>query len=195
MIDFPPKFIHLFRHELKLTEEEFGFFASHFHKEFVTKKKYYLQEGEVNKLKAYVVKGCSRNFILDEQGKEKVLFFSFEDWWLGDIESFLTGIPCKQYVQAIEDMELLCIPKKDFTALGERIPALLTWLNAKIQKTHFATVNRLMEAKSGTLEKRYLEMLNKHPDIFQRVPLQYIASYLNIEPPSLSRLRKRLMEK
>jgi hypothetical protein len=50
----------------------------------------------------------------------------------------------------------------------------------------------LAEVKAQTAEERYLNLLNKHPHIFQRIPLQYIASFLDIEPPSLSRLRKRL---
>ncbi|MBS1587507.1 MAG: Crp/Fnr family transcriptional regulator [Bacteroidetes bacterium] len=194
-IEFPDKFVALFRSDLGLTVEEYALFTSHFHKEFVGKKQHYLREGDFNTLKAYVTKGCSRNYIIDETGKEKTLFFCFEDWWLGDIESFLTGKPCKQYVQAIEDMELLCITKADFYKLGERIPRLMSWFNTKIQKTHFATMHRLMEAKCSQPEEQYLSLLEKQPDIYQRVPLQYIASYMNIEPQSLSRLRKRLTQK
>ncbi len=192
---FPEKFVQLFRHELSLNEDQYRSFCAHFHREFVPKKNYYLREGDSNKLKAYVVKGCTRNFIIDEDGKEKTMYFSFEDWWLGDIESFLTGRPCKQYIQAIEDLELLCISKADFFKLAESVQQLNTWFQGKIQKTHFATIDRLMDSKAGSIEKRYLDMINKHPDIFKRVPLQYIASYLNIEPQSLSRLRKRVWER
>jgi hypothetical protein len=59
----------------------------------------------------------------------------------------------------------------------------------------FATMNNLREVKSLTPEERYLNLIKKHPHIFQRIPQQYIAAYLDIEPPSLSRLRSRLSKK
>ncbi len=58
-----------------------------------SKKEYYLRAGEHCKAKAYLNKGCARNFIIDEQGHERILFFAFEDWWIGDFESYYTGNP------------------------------------------------------------------------------------------------------
>lgn len=195
MISVPEKFKTLFKTELGLSDTEFEKLVSCFTNRFVARKQFYLKEGELNTHKCYVVKGCSRNFVLDENGKEKTLFFAFEDWWLGDIEAFITGTFCKQNIQAIEDMELICIPKQDFFTLAGDIPSLNNWFNNIVTRSYFATLNRLMETKTGSPETRYLEMLKKRPDIFQRIPLQYIASYLNIEPQSLSRLRNRLVKK
>ncbi|HVT86119.1 MAG TPA: hypothetical protein VHD35_13025, partial [Chitinophagaceae bacterium] len=65
----------------------------------------------------------------------------------------------------------------------------------KKQKMIFATMTNLTDVKSLTPEERYLNLVKKHPHIFQRIPLQYIASYLDIEAPSLSRLRRRLSKK
>jgi hypothetical protein len=65
----------------------------------------------------------------------------------------------------------------------------------KEQKSSFAHLHRLQEVKCLSAEERYLDLIQKHPQIFQRIPLQYIAMYLDIEPPSLSRLRKRLSGK
>jgi CRP-like cAMP-binding protein len=123
------------------------------------------------------------------------LFFSFEDWWLGDLESYHTQQPGKLYIQAIEDCELLCIPKTDLDKLESSIPKIKEWHSAKQTKSHFATLSRLAEVKTLTPEERYLHLIQKHPHIFQRIPLQYIASFLDIEAPSLSRMRKRLSQK
>jgi CRP-like cAMP-binding protein len=191
MFDLPNAFILFFKITIGLSDDQFEEFVSCFHKEFVPKKEYYLKEGEITKQKAYVLNGCSRTFIIDESGKEKILFFCFEDWWLGDMESYYTGKPGKQYIQAIEDLELFCISKEDFTKFEERIPQFSKWYQVKLQRSHVATLERLVEAKSKTPDVRYKELLNKHPDIFQRIPLQYIASYLNIEPQSLSRIRHK----
>ena len=131
---------------------------------------------------------------MNEQGHERIMFFAFEDWWLGDLESYFTGKPGTNYIQAIEDCELLVLPKETFARLEEKIPKLSQWYSYKIARSAAATRKRMEEIKTQSPEERYLHLLEKHPYIFQRVPLQYIASYLNIEPPSLSRMRKRIAE-
>jgi CRP-like cAMP-binding protein len=193
--DFPPLFITLFTKTMGMDEQEFELFCSHFKEKILRKKDYYLKEGNISNAKAYVKKGCSRSFVIDENGKEHILFFAFEDWWLADFESYYSGNPGKQYVQALEDMELLVISKQDFTKMEIEIPKMRPGFEAKQRKMSAAMINRLSEMKSGTCEERYFKLLDKHPEIFQRVPLQYIASYLDIEPQSLSRLRKRITGK
>ena len=193
--DFPPLFIDLFTKTMGMDEQEFELFCSHFREMTLRKKDYYLKEGSITNAKAYIRKGCSRNFVIDENGKEHILFFAFEDWWLADFESYHSGNPGKQYVQALEDMELLVISKQDFTRLETEIPKMRLWYEVKQRKMNVAMINRLSEVKSGTCEERYSRLLDKHPEIFQRVPLQYIASYLDIEPQSLSRLRRRITYK
>jgi len=193
--DLPPLFVDLFTKTIGMDEKEFELFSSYFKEMMLRKKDYYLKEGSISNAKAYVKKGCSRAYIIDENGKEHILFFAFEDWWMADFESYHSGNPGKQYFQALEDMELLVISKQDFTKMENEIPKLKIWPDVKHRKMNIAMINRLSEVKSNTCEERYIKLLNKHPEIFQRVPLQYIASYLDMEPQSLSRLRKRISGK
>jgi hypothetical protein len=86
-----PKFTELFRETFAFTEEEFALFFSCFTVKIIPKKKYFLRAGECCRSKAYLNKGCARNFVLDEKGHERILFFSFEDWWLGDFDSYYSG--------------------------------------------------------------------------------------------------------
>jgi len=194
-IDFPPLFIELFTRKMGMDKQEFELFCSHFREMTIRKKDYYLKEGSISNAKAYIKKGCSRTFVIDEDGKEHIIFFAFEDWWLADFESYHSGNPGKQNFQALEDMELLLISKQDFAKMEIEIPKLRQWYEIKQRKMNIAMINRLSEVKSSTPEERYMNLLKKHPEIFQRVPLQYIASYLDIEPQSLSRLRKRISTK
>ncbi|HEY1869458.1 MAG TPA: Crp/Fnr family transcriptional regulator [Chitinophagaceae bacterium] len=189
------KFIDLFVGTLHFTEEEFELLLSHFRLEFIPRKCFYLKAGNTSKQKAYINKGCTRTYTMDAKAHEHILFFSFEDWWLADFESYYTQQPAKQYIQAMEDCELLCIPKCDLNKLELQFPKLKLFFESKKQKMIFATMNNLSEVKSLTPEERYLNLIKKHPHIFQRIPQQYIASYLDIEPPSLSRLRSRLSKK
>ncbi|MCB9170527.1 MAG: Crp/Fnr family transcriptional regulator [Flavobacteriales bacterium] len=120
-------FVDLFTRELGLSESAFDLLLSKFHVEFVPKRFFYLKAGDVSTHKAYVNRGCSRSYAIDAKGKEHVLFFGFEDWWLGDFESYETRRPGKQFVQAVEDLELLCIRRDDLESLHASIPVLLEW--------------------------------------------------------------------
>ena len=193
--DLSQKFIDLFVGTLKFTEEEFELMLSHFRLELIPRNFFYLKAGNISKRKAYINKGSTRTFTVDAKAREHILFFSFEDWWIADFESYYTQQPAKQYIQAMEDCELLCIPKYDLDKLEDHIPKLKALFEEKKQKMIFATMTNLTDVKSLTPEERYLNLVKKHPHIFQRIPLQYIASYLDIEPPSLSRLRRRLSKK
>ena len=189
------KFVELFRQTFEFTEEEFTLFLSCFAFKTVTKKDYYLRAGECCHSKAYLNKGCARNFVLDEQGHERILFFAFEDWWLGDFDAYYSGKPGTNYIQMLEDSELLVISKENFQKAEQEISKLKQWYSFKMLRSASASRNRIEEMKTLSAEECYLKLIENQPHIFQRIPLQHIASYLNIEPQSLSRMRKRLIRK
>ena len=187
-----PKFTRLFRDTFGMNENEFEMLLSYFEMRVIPKKEFYLKPGKVCRHKAYVNKGCLRNYVIDEQGHERVLFFPMEDWWVADIDSYYSGEAATNFIQAIEDCELLEISKENFQLLENKISKLSQWYSVKMTR-RATTINRRMEElKTMSPKERYLDLLKNRPDIFQRIPLQYIASYLNIEPQSLSRLRKQI---
>jgi CRP-like cAMP-binding protein len=188
-------FVDTFIKKMEFTEHEFNHAISFFKRAYVPRKFFYLKAGQITRQKAYINKGSTRSFILDERGREHILNFSFEDWWIGDFESYHTGNPGTKYIQAVEDCELLCISKEALEKLQIEIPKLKVLFEMKEKNMIYSTMERLNEVKTLNAEERYLNLIKKHPQIFQRIPLQYIASYLDIEPQSLSRLRKRLSTK
>ena len=190
-----PKFIELFRQTFAFTKEEFALFLSRFTVKTIAKKDYFLRAGDCCHSKAYLNKGCTRNYVIDDQGHERILHFAFEDWWLGDMESYYSGKAASTYIQMLECSELLVISKESFLRSEQEIPKLKLWYTHKILRAASASMNRIVEMKTLSAELRYRQLLEKQPHIFQRIPLQYIASYLNIEPQSLSRMRNRLTNK
>jgi CRP/FNR family transcriptional regulator, cyclic AMP receptor protein len=177
------------------SREEYEFYCSLLKTRIVKKKEHYLQAGEISRATAYVNTGCLRQYILGEHGKEIIIQFALEDWWIGDLESFHYEKPSVFYIQALENSELMLLSRKDFLRVCKELPKYKTFHDDKVQRNHFATLKRLSMAKLGTPEEKYILLMKEQPQLFQRVPLHYIASYLSIEPESLSRLRKRLTEK
>lgn len=187
-----PEFTKLFKGRFGFDDKEFSLFFSCFYMGKYGKKDFFLRSGEVSKKKAYLNKGCARVFVIDEHGHERILFFAFEDWWLADFESYYTGKPGTSNIQILEDSELLVINKEDFQRMENEIPKLKQWYIYKMTRSAAATRKRNEDMRTLTPEERYLKLIEKQPQILQRIPLQYIAEYLNIEPQSMSRIRRRL---
>src|SRR6476646_3771543 len=164
-----PKFVELFTETFEFTQEEFALLLSSFESKTIYRKDYYLRAGEICKSKAYLNKGCARNFVLDEQGHERILFFPFEDWWLGDFDSYYSGKPGTNYIQMLEDSELLVISKENFQKAEQEIPKLKQWYSSKMLRSASASRNRIEEIKTLSAEERYLKLIENQPHIFQRI--------------------------
>ena len=175
-----------------LSRDEYEFYSSLLKKEVIRKKEHYLQAGEISRAIAYVNSGCLRQYIIGEQAKEIVIQFAMEDWWIGDLESFQLEKPSNYYIQALEESELMLLSRTNFFRACDELPKFRIFHEEKVRRNHFATLKRLSMAKLSTPEEKYLLLMKEQPQLFQRIPLHYIASYLGIEPESLSRLRKRL---
>ncbi len=186
------RFTTLFRNTFGLSDKEYELVLSHFEVKTISKKEFYFKAGVMCCRKAYVNKGCLRTFVIDEKGHERVLQLAVEDWWVGDLDSIYCGGIGTNFIQALEDCELLEITMENFKLLETRIPKLQQWYTVKLARRTIKSMKGMVEMKALSPQERYLNLLKNRPEIFQRVPLQYIASYLNIEPESISRLRKRL---
>lgn len=187
-----PKFLELLRSNVGLCEEEIQRFLTHWDSKVLKKKAYLLSPGEICRETAYVSRGCFRRYQIIESAKESILNFATEDWWVGDLESFFLEKPTRYYVQALEDSEVLTLSRPNYLRVIEIFPKYKVFHEEKIQRTLFTTLNRATAAKVESPEEKYLQLAKEQPDLFQRIPLHYIAAYLGIEPESLSRLRKRL---
>ena len=159
--------------------------------EKICKKTIWLQEGNICKYGSYMVEGCVRYFNTNEEGVETTSQFSFEDWWIGDMQSIIYGTPSKTSIEALEDCLLLNISNTDFNYLLKNSKSFAEFKQKSRAKAYQAALERTSELRKSA-EIRYTDLLTKFPDIIQRVPQYYVASYLGITPESLSRIRKKM---
>jgi CRP/FNR family transcriptional regulator, cyclic AMP receptor protein len=180
---------------LPFTNEELQIFNSLLEPRHVPKKTYLLQEGEICNFEAYVVKGCIRNYYIDENGFEVILQFATEDWWTGDIASFYEQKPSRLFIETIEDCDLLLFNPQSKEELLTRVPKFERVFRLMVQRSLAATINRLINTISKTAQEKYLDFIERYPHLPQRVPQHYIAAYLGISPEFLSKVRARLAKK
>jgi len=180
---------------IQLTQEETDFFTGILQVKKLRRRQYLVQEGNISRMECYINKGCLRSYHLDDKGIEHVVQFGIEDWWIGDMHSFITGRPAKFNVDALEDSELLCIDKNDLEILYAKVPKFERFFRILIQNSFVVQQERILNSMMQSAEQRYLNFIERYPQFEQRLPQHQVASYLGISPETLSRIRKQIAEK
>ena len=178
-----------------LTENDIDAIKRVFIPKKIRKKQYFLQEGEVCKYGAFIIKGAMRTYSVDEKGAEHIIELLIENWWVADRESFNMLTPTSYNIDAWEDTDVLAFTKADLTTYIEPIPAIVEMFRSLDAKYAFASQKRLNTFISYTAEKRYSELIKTYPEFLQRFPQHIIASYLGITKETLSRLRSQSLKK
>ena len=161
----------------------------------VNKKDFLLQAGEYCKHSFYIEKGLLRYYSIDDKGKEHILQFAPEQWFVGDRESMYFNRPSNYFIQALEDSDVILIDEQLITTLSNSNPSFAVF-NNKLLHNHIRQLqHRINMLLSATAEERYLDFIEIYPDILLRVPQAFVASYLGITPESLSRVRKDLADR
>ena len=148
--------------------------------------------GDAARHAAFVASGCLRSYVIDAGGKEHIIQFAPETWWLADTASLMTGKPSQYFVYAVEESVLLLIEPAGHQAIVERVPGYAAAFRTGLQKHNAAKDERIVTALSSSAEERYLEFLERYPSLAQRVPQWMLASYLGVSPETVSRIRKHL---
>ena len=166
---------------LPLSREEFVQFATLLTPRRLAKHEPFLRAGEVCTHIAFINQGCLRYYYLKDGNEFNGQFF-FEGAWVGDYQSFLTGQPSVQYIDALEDAELLVMPRADLQTLYGEQPRFERFGRLLAENVVIGSQRRTASLLFDTPEDRYLKLIAERPKVVERIPLHHIASYLGIKP-------------
>lgn len=158
----------------------------------VEKGQFLLREGEVCRQFFYVEKGLLRYYSIDKKGKEHIIQFAPEGWFVGDRESQFFNRPSQFFIQALEDSDVAMIDEDLICTISKADETFGLFSNQLLHNHIRQLQHRINMLLSATAEERYLDFIKIYPDILLRVPQTLVASYLGITPESLSRVRKDL---
>ena len=136
----------------------------------------------------FMEKGAARIFYYKDS-TDITEYFAFENAFIARVESLFSGRPSRKAIEVIEDAELVAINAPELFRLYDQYPEIERLFRKVTESGYVETVNRLENLQFHSAEERYRDLLEAHPEIVQRVPLKYIASYLGITQVSLSRIR------
>jgi len=157
----------------------------------VKKNDHLLVEGEICNFGIFIAEGCIRYYYLVD-GVESTGNFFFENDWYSDFESFLYGKPSLLNIEALEDCVVYLAYKNDFEKLVSEYPVFNSFLRIMMERTIKGLTGRNMAMSLLSHEERYLRFVKYCPKVVERVSLKHIASYLGVQPESLSRIRTRI---
>lgn len=176
-----------------LTKEDFALSIPYWQFKEFKKGEYYNEYKMVCKYLGFITEGVFRAYTIEEKtGKEKNVFLFSQNQPVVTFKSFIRQVPCDYYTQALTDAKVICIGIHDLLHLYGQSHAWERFGRLFAQEAFNFVNDRAESFLFMTAEERYLDLLKHHPDIFNHVPLYHISSYLGIEGPSLSRIRKRL---
>ncbi|GAA3621870.1 Crp/Fnr family transcriptional regulator [Flavivirga jejuensis] len=175
---------------VSFSEEEMDSFYNYLTPQTFQKKEFILKEGDLCKNKFFITKGLIRIFKIDAKGNEHIIHFGIENWWVTNMESFITEQPSLLYIQALEETTLLTISKTNLEKAYTTIPKLERLFRIITEKMFVAIERKNEHYIKIASKERYHLFMDELKTFSQRVPQYMIASYLDMTPEYLSELRK-----
>ena len=184
--------LNSFRDKVAVSAEEEGMIRNVFVERHFAKNEHLFRAGEICPCSIYIVRGVTRDYTTDTNGVEQTTRLAFDDYFAGNMHSLSTLTPSDYSVQCLEDTVGLVVDKAAYDYLFAQVPCFTHLFHYVRNRSFNVALQLIAERTSKTAEQRYLDLMHQNPQIFQRVPLKIIASWMGILPESLSRIRKNI---
>ena len=172
-------------------EKEFESIVHYFTYETIDKKQKLVTEGHYTDKAFFIQKGLLFSYKTLDRGDIQVVRFAKENFWIGDLNSFLRGAKALFTIEALEPSELWSITKESLEHAMKISPGFETYFRILIQTAYANLLVELSDIYSQDAKAKYDRLRENYPDLLQRVPQYLIASHLGILPSSLSRIRNQ----
>lgn len=175
-----------------LTDKEIEEIKSVGKKSNLKKADYFIREGETCKDVAFVLSGTLRSYYISDKGEEITYCITFPNNFMTAYSSFITGQSTEENIQAITNVELITIPKSIIDALANQSPNWVKFLRLMAEKQYIELEKRIFQLQKNNASQRYSDLLKNQPEYIEKIPLQYLASYLGVSQRHLSRIRREI---
>ncbi|GAB3702927.1 Crp/Fnr family transcriptional regulator [Spirosoma flavus] len=180
----------------QLSDEDIQLADEYWYVRHMARHDYFTFQNSVCRQVGFLLKGLFRVYYVDPKTEqEHNLYFIPEHVFLTSLKGLLMQSACPYLIEALEDAELLVI---DYDRLQQLYTQSHGWERfGRLLAEQYFMINQMRSESllTQTAEERYVDLLNNHPDILNRVSLGHISSYLGIKGPSLSRIRAQVARK
>lgn len=185
---------HILRNQIEehtlLSDEEFDYILSHFETKKLKKHQFLIQENETVEKNYFVINGCLKAYHIDSTGKEHILQFAIQNWWITDFQAFFNQTKSTLFIDCIEESELLSLSFENAEKLCSEMHKMEHFFRKKSNSGYIALQQRILSMLNNNPKEQYDKLLLQNPVLFQKVPKKLIASYLGVSRETLSRFNK-----
>ena len=174
-----------------LTNEEFELVLGYFKPKKIAKKQYLIKAGQKVTSEFLVINGLLKAFLFDEKGKEHIIQFAMENWWISDYPAYAKQHTGEMCVQALENCDILELSMEDKNQLCEALPKMYRFYGQKSFGGFVGQQKRVLSMMKNSPNEKYELLLDQYPQLFQRVSKTMIAHFLGVSRETLSRLHKK----
>jgi CRP-like cAMP-binding protein len=171
-----------------LSDAEFERVNSFFTLKRVRKNQFLVNEGDDAKYEYFVLSGIYKVFYADEQGKQHIVQFAQENWWMADYHGFFKQKTASVYIECIEAGEVLFTTLEARETLAREMHKMEHFFRVKLTNGYVAQQERIKLLLSSTPQQRYEQFARLYPELLQRIPKKLVAEYLGVSRETLSRL-------
>ncbi len=171
-----------------LTDEEFDHVKAFFTLKKVKKHQYLVQEADAARFEYLITSGIFRVFYLDDAGKEHIVQFATENWWMADYIAYFNQKEATTNIVCMEEGEVLCLTLEGREKLASDMHKMEHFFRVKLTNGYVALQRRIISLLSGTPQYKYEEFVQLYPNLIQKIPKKFIAEYLGVSRETLSRL-------
>jgi CRP-like cAMP-binding protein len=175
---------------ISLTDDQFAYIMPHFVSRKFKKHQFIVQAGNPVEYDHFVVSGLLTASYINNGGKEHILNFAMEDWWVSDYQAYVNQARATLNIECVENTEVLCISFADKNKLCKEIHELEHFFRVKATSGYIALQRRILSLLNDDAQTRYAQLLGQYPSLSQRVPKALLAAYLGVSRETLSRLSK-----
>ena len=172
------------------SQDDLGKISNFFRPLTLRKGDFYLRSGAYSNRLGFVQSGIVREFLIVGD-REVTKWISTKGYFVVDLSSFIFHQPARWNLQALTDCELYVIDRSNYEQIGNVVPRWHELEKLFIAKCFTVLEERVVAHLSLTAEERYQQLFNFNKELFNLVPLQYLASMLGMTPETLSRIRKK----
>lgn len=170
------------------SDEEWEDISSHFHVKKAKKHEFLIEQGQHTRDSFFIVSGIIKAYELDENGKEYIIQFARENYWVGDFAAIILGRAAILNIDCVEDCVVLVLSEKAKNDLCAKYIDFANFFRKKLERGFIYLQHRILSQMKDSAEERYNQFLQKSPELLQRIPKKMLAAYLGISKETLSRL-------
>lgn len=167
--------------------------TSFFQPETIKRGDYFLETGKKCDRLSFMKSGLMRIFVALEK-KDVTQWITTKGYFVTDLSSFVFDEPARWTIQALTDTEIYTLHKRDYAKLSALVPDWIVLEKLFIARCFTIMENRIFSHLSMSAEERYAQFFESNKELFNQVPLQYIASMLGMTPETFSRIRKKQLQ-